>query len=542
MPVVLIIFGLAISIFSFATFTRVSLFGVSCYASSFFSREVVLFGVPTRDPLCLPENIYLGITGSGGFIVLLGLVLLFRQRGVSKEAQGVAGNSIPPATLPPQEVLAGRISTPELRSRKPLHEESTPDRDHVLPPREAPARRTDQRRTSAVEGQDLEHAVAAIAYANIGLGEGPDATKIDDGPAFTAWRTVAAGALVALLLAEAGVAYYLFQLHRGQNLREAELAEQGTALAQDRERLKQERAEQQKAVASAKAQIEGERKALADQAASIDLSRKGLEEDRAAWRAEFQATRERLQREAEKAAALPPATTSSAPQPGPAVTPSAPPSDFATVTGPAQGGTGGGNLEYTAPAPQAPTSVMPAQLCDLLAANPSDRQRVSSVPGVSFGVLRKNPAPAIAACQDAVRSAPQELRFAYQLARATQAIDLNQARELLKPLIRAQYPSAFDNMANILIQQQQNYAAAAHLLRLGAKLGDPDSTIDLAGLIDDGHVPASYPNEMVALYERAAREGNPNAARRLQELSAQGRVNQDVVRMLRSIIPTFPSR
>lgn len=73
-------------------------------------------------------------------------------------------------------------------------------------------------------------------------------------------------------------------------------------------------------------------------------------------------------------------------------------------------------------APLVAAQTAPAHLCDTLAANPLDEAR--KAPGVETQYIKGEPARA--ACQDAIKQYPDELRFQFQLGRAMRALNLNE--------------------------------------------------------------------------------------------------------------------
>jgi hypothetical protein len=110
--------------------------------------------------------------------------------------------------------------------------------------------------------------------------------------------------------------------------------------------------------------------------------------------------------------------------------------------------------------------------CDRLAG--ADWDQDFSGPGVDFG--RMNASRAIAACQVAVRTAPGERRFAFQLGRA-----LDKARD---------------------------YVAAREAYQVAAGQGSAAAMVNLGILFEKGQGVARNPAEARANYERAARIGS----------------------------------
>src|SRR5262249_19959803 len=96
--------------------------------------------------------------------------------------------------------------------------------------------------------------------------------------------------------------------------------------------------------------------------------------------------------------------------------------------------------ESTAPAPT--NSANPQGDCDRLAANPSDRGKPPSVPGVPYDSLMNQAKQAIEVCALAARQNPTELRYEYQMARAMEAEVPEKAVEIHKKLAGQKYPAA----------------------------------------------------------------------------------------------------
>ncbi len=120
--------------------------------------------------------------------------------------------------------------------------------------------------------------------------------------------------------------------------------------------------------------------------------------------------------------------------------------------------------------------------CDNLAANPTDQRRTSV--GASFDVLKFQVDQAFSACTKALQQFPHELRFKYQLGRATYFKDKKRALELFSELTDANYPAAFDNLGGMLLYDRKDVSGAIRLFLKGASLGDADSMVSLADLID----------------------------------------------------------
>jgi TPR repeat protein len=153
--------------------------------------------------------------------------------------------------------------------------------------------------------------------------------------------------------------------------------------------------------------------------------------------------------------------------------------------------------------------------CDQLAGNPNDRRRNGD--GVPYELLKLQARDAIDACAKAVSVNPGEIRYQYQLARATQMIDRTKAFELLKKVATRRYPAAFDNLGWLYMTVGKNRDEAVRQFRLGEQLGDPDSMVSLAEMIDQqGYLPADPLGEKIRLYRAAAELGHPAAQRALE--------------------------
>jgi hypothetical protein len=155
------------------------------------------------------------------------------------------------------------------------------------------------------------------------------------------------------------------------------------------------------------------------------------------------------------------------------------------------------------------------ELCDRLAGNPNDRRRAGD--GASYELLKGQVKEALETCEIAVRQSPAELRYQYQLARATQVVNRAAAFEMQKKLAAQSYPAAFDNLGWLYVTQQKDFAEATRQFRRGAALDDPDSMVSLAEMIEQGHAGAGDDGAArLALIERAADLGHPGAARVLR--------------------------
>jgi hypothetical protein len=168
------------------------------------------------------------------------------------------------------------------------------------------------------------------------------------------------------------------------------------------------------------------------------------------------------------------------------------------------------------------------QRCDLLAANPNDQNRVGE--GVPYDALKLQAKDAVEACEIASKQDPSKARLQYQLARALQFSDRKRAFALLQKLVSTSYPAAFDNIGWIVLAA--NPQEAVNYFRTGVDLGDSDSMLSLAEMIDRNYTFPRGPRETkLALYHRAAQLGNKTAANaeqvELQKLG-QAEVNRDL--------------
>jgi TPR repeat protein len=85
-------------------------------------------------------------------------------------------------------------------------------------------------------------------------------------------------------------------------------------------------------------------------------------------------------------------------------------------------------------------------------------------------------------------------------------------------LVKAGYPAAFDNLGWLLITEKNNYSQAVRMFQRGVELGDPDSMVSLAEMLDQGLVvPRNSHETKMELYARAARLGHAGAEQALRE-------------------------
>jgi tetratricopeptide (TPR) repeat protein len=181
-----------------------------------------------------------------------------------------------------------------------------------------------------------------------------------------------------------------------------------------------------------------------------------------------------------------------------------------------------------------------ARRCDELAANPNDAHRVGE--GVPYAALKPQAAEAVQFCDLAAKQNPNELRFQYQLGRALElagdgsahVTNRQKALEIHQALAKAGYAASFDNLASLYRWDRKDLATAVVLFRKGVELGDSDSMLSLADLIENGQVTPENPNETpLELYKRAAGLGNQNGVRAYQaELTNAQQVQQQQIQRL----------
>jgi TPR repeat protein len=150
--------------------------------------------------------------------------------------------------------------------------------------------------------------------------------------------------------------------------------------------------------------------------------------------------------------------------------------------------------------------------CDSLAANPNDQRRSGN--GVPYEELGAHAANAVEACTKAVEANRKELRFQYQLGRALEFVNRSKAMEIHDKLVKAKYPAAYDNLGWLMYWDKKDAAQAVNYFRMGVELGDPDSMVSLADMIDRGeYIPPNADYVKMALYKRAADLGHTGAVR-----------------------------
>jgi hypothetical protein len=196
--------------------------------------------------------------------------------------------------------------------------------------------------------------------------------------------------------------------------------------------------------------------------------------------------------------------------------------------------------------------IQAANDCDRLAANPTDSRKVTE--GVPFETLKLQADEAISACTRAVAQFPSELRYQYQLGRASQFRDRKKAFEIQAALVKQRYPAAYDNLGWMYINDRRDFTTAVQQFKTGAQMGDGDSMVSLAEMIDrkQFNPPNAYDMKL-ALWRQAAGLGHSGAARALeletakvQQLQAQELTKQQaqqlMIQMIGGIIAGAASR
>jgi hypothetical protein len=153
-----------------------------------------------------------------------------------------------------------------------------------------------------------------------------------------------------------------------------------------------------------------------------------------------------------------------------------------------------------------------ARRCDQLAGNPSDPRRSGA--GVPYNVLRMQARGAVEACTIASDANPDEHRFKYQLGRALEFLDRKKAFDIQADLVRLGYPAAYDNLGWMFFYDKKNISQAVTHFRMGVELGDPDSMVSLAGMINRGAFnPPNSTHLKTSLLKKAAGMGDQAALR-----------------------------
>jgi hypothetical protein len=155
-------------------------------------------------------------------------------------------------------------------------------------------------------------------------------------------------------------------------------------------------------------------------------------------------------------------------------------------------------------------------LCDQLAANPRDPKKAAGASGVSYDSLKYQAKDAVEACGKAVQQYPNELRYHYQFARASEFSNPDKALERHLNLGRMEYAAAYDNAGGLLLRQKK-YSEALRQFQLGAQHGDADAMVSWAEMIKKGRAEGNY----IDLYQRAASLGHEGAQLALQQEQQQ---------------------
>jgi TPR repeat protein len=191
----------------------------------------------------------------------------------------------------------------------------------------------------------------------------------------------------------------------------------------------------------------------------------------------------------------------------------------------------------------------PGRRCELLATHPRDR--TATTPGVPYEVLARQVTAALQACTAAVETFPDQARYTALLARAKAAAGLrSEAVDLYRTAAAQGDLRAMVSLALLMETGDgvpKDEAGALALYQKAADLGSPDAAINLAvallqgtGIAQDqarglallqeassaGAAIATFnlgvlaqqgsfgqPSDALALFERAAREGEPRAYR-----------------------------
>lgn len=190
--------------------------------------------------------------------------------------------------------------------------------------------------------------------------------------------------------------------------------------------------------------------------------------------------------------------------------------------------------QVSAPAPAqlprlspAPRGTAPAQDCDRLAQPP--RGLMGRAPNFAEGVAleRLDGAAAVAACERALRSWPDETRFTVYLARALFRLGQYQRAELLFRQAVTQGNAMAEAGLGYMLEQGQgvprNEAEAVRLYRLSAAQGFPVGQLNLANMLASGRGVAKDEAEAARLLRLAAEQGVPVAINNLASMYWSGR-------------------
>jgi hypothetical protein len=175
------------------------------------------------------------------------------------------------------------------------------------------------------------------------------------------------------------------------------------------------------------------------------------------------------------------------------------------------------NIEASQRAREAEIAATRAKLqaandCDRLATNPTDSRRVAD--GVPFDMLKMQADEAFDACTRAVQQNPNEQRYMYQLGRSAQFKDRKRAFEIFTALTNERYPAAFDNLGGMVLYDRKDLNGAIKIFTIGASLGDADSMVSLADLVDKGYYGQQDPYQIKWTLLNKAAELNHSGAQR----------------------------
>ena len=148
----------------------------------------------------------------------------------------------------------------------------------------------------------------------------------------------------------------------------------------------------------------------------------------------------------------------------------------------------------------------PLTECDLLAAHPTDPDRVSL--GVYWNVMdgRK----AMKACAEAVKQYPDSLRLAYQYGRSLIRMRLvDEALPYLFAAANGGYKAAYATLGGTYQYELGNYGEALRWFRAGAKKGSAAAMQHLGDLYDGGYGVKRDRATALSWYRKAALQGDP---------------------------------
>lgn len=166
--------------------------------------------------------------------------------------------------------------------------------------------------------------------------------------------------------------------------------------------------------------------------------------------------------------------------------------------------------------------------CDRLAGNEYDSHRNVNFSAVPYRLLSVQAQQAIQACRDASDEFPQQPRFRYQLARALQTQASPEAKEILTPLVIADYPAAYDNLGWMHFREGR-IREAIELFKKGAALESVESMVSYGNFLLEGKWIAKNSDLALHYFTKAAELGHPYASeqviklQRIQEVQKFGR-------------------